>query len=254
MRIFIASLLLLCAGLWAGRAGAVPPPLPVSPSMSIDLPADHIDITTGFSGTHVTLFGVRRHAGDVVVVLRGPRADIVVRRKGRMAGIWMNRSAMTFENIPVYYDYAISRTEGGLVEDGVLPGFKIGPTYMEYRHTGREDPAQVGYFREALVRSMQAGGHYPLEPKRILFRDDHFFRADFSLPADVPVGVYTIYTYLFDDGVLIDEKRMPLRVAQIGFNARLYDFAHQHGLPYGLLAVFIALITGWGAFVMLRRD
>ena len=49
-----------------------------------------------------------------------------------------------------------------------------------------------------------------------------------------------------------DEKY--LQVGQVGFSARVYLFAYNHALLYGLMAITLAVAAGWGAFTFLRRD
>jgi hypothetical protein len=65
-----------------------------APSWAQELIADiserRIDITTGFSGAEVLVFGAIEGEGDVVVVARGPSQNMVLRRKERQFGIWIN--------------------------------------------------------------------------------------------------------------------------------------------------------------------
>ena len=75
----------------------------------VDLSAPIVRITTGFSGTELLLFVAKRGAGDVIVVVRGPLEDLVVRRKSRVAGIWVNRAAIAFTDVPSYYAVASTR-------------------------------------------------------------------------------------------------------------------------------------------------
>src|SRR5579859_7212061 len=68
-----------------------------------DLTSHLVAITTGFTGTNVVLFGATEGMGDVIVVVRGPERDVVVRRKSRVAGIWLNTEKLTFTGTPSYY-------------------------------------------------------------------------------------------------------------------------------------------------------
>ncbi len=45
----------------------------------------------------------------MIVVLRGPDADMTVRRQVRVAGVWINRDAMTLYGMPAYYYAASTR-------------------------------------------------------------------------------------------------------------------------------------------------
>ena len=74
-----------------------------------DLTNHLIAISTGFTGASVVLFGAIDGPGDVAVVVRGPDRDVTVRRKSRIAGIWVNTRELTFSNIPSFYFVAASR-------------------------------------------------------------------------------------------------------------------------------------------------
>ncbi len=41
--------------------------------LTVDLASDHVDITTGFNGTGLELFGVKPEGGDIAVVVSGPK-------------------------------------------------------------------------------------------------------------------------------------------------------------------------------------
>ena len=64
-----------------------------------DLTSHFIAITTGFTGTEVVLFGATDGTGDVIAIVRGPEHDAVVRRKSRVAGLWINTRKMTFTGL-----------------------------------------------------------------------------------------------------------------------------------------------------------
>ena len=86
--------------------------------------SDHlIAITAGFSGTKVLLFGAIEGDGDIVVVLRGPATTTTVRRKARVAGIWVNRREITYGNVPALYYISASRP----ISPGVRTHSPAGP-------------------------------------------------------------------------------------------------------------------------------
>src|SRR5271154_4365655 len=74
-----------------------------------DLTSHLIAITTGFTGASVVLFGAIDGPGDVIVAVRGPEREMTVRRKTRVAGIWVNTQQVTFANLPSFYAVAASR-------------------------------------------------------------------------------------------------------------------------------------------------
>lgn len=222
--------------------------------LTIDLAQDHVDITMGFNGADLVLFGTRRREGDIAVVIRGPEVPAVVRRKGQVMGVWMNTRAVTFRNVPAYYDLALSRREAEIAAPVALRDNRIGLDTLDFRPDTRQDRDIVDAFQEALIRNRQVQGYFPMEPRRITFLSNELFRADFRVPPNVPTGDYVVQTYLIHEGAVRDKRETRLRVAQVGFNAEVYAFARHNGMAYGLLAVFIAVIAGWASYAFVRRD
>lgn len=215
-------------------------------NLTVDLAENHVDITTGFTGARLVLFGERKEDGDIAVVIRGPERTMVVRRKENVIGTWINRRSMKFRNVPLYYDFAVSRPEAALAKPEELKEHGIGLNALYFDpDTEREDPEFLQNFREALVRNKQARGLFPLKGKEVTFLSSDLFRASFYLPSNVPTGNYQVYTFLIKDGQIMERRATELRVAQVGFGARVFEFAQTRSLSYGLLCVFIAVAAGW---------
>ena len=221
-------------------------------NLTIDLASDHVDITTGFNGANLHLFGVKDRRGDVAVVIRGPKKQMTVRKKNRMLGIWMNTEYMRFNDAPAYYDFAISKKSG--FEDGeeiMLRDNGVGLATLVFEPDDTvPDRDRIHSFQEALIRNKQVQRIFPLEAKEVEFLSDNFFRTTMYLPANVPMGEYIIETLLFRGDKLIDRSATNLTVAPVGLNAQIYEFATQRSFYYGLICVFIAVFAGWAINVI----
>ena len=223
--------------------------------LAVDLAEDHVDITSGFNGAQLVLFGVKDKPGDVAVVIRGPRHTIAVRRKEQVAGMWLNRRAMKFRNVPLYYDYALSRPEKQLSKGDNLKEAGIGLDALYFTPDDSSEDAQyIQNFQEAMIRTKQTQGLYPLKPKGVKFLQNNFFRVSFYLPANVPIGTYEVESYLLKDGEVLEDHTTQLRVGQVGFGARVYQFAQRHGFSYGLVCVLMAVMAGWAVNLLRQRD
>jgi len=222
-------------------------------SLAADLSSHLIAITTGFTGTEVTLFGATDGGADVIAVVRGPEQEIVVRRKSRVAGIWMNTRRMTFTAVPSYYAVYSSRPLGEIATPGLQALHQIGLENLRFvaLEEGRA-PGDAAEFRDALLAEQQRTGRFGKEAGRIVFLGDRLFRATIAFPASVPVGTYLVEVFLVRDKGVVSGQTTPLVVSQIGVDAEVYEFAQNRALLYGVLAVVVAGVAGWLASLPFR--
>ena len=130
--------------------------------------------------------------------------------------------------------------------DNFLLPQRIGPDVAD---TVVTDP-----FRVAFVRLERDRGVYRESPTAVTFLTPSVFRAGIPLPADAATGSYDIDVKLFADGAMIARTTSALEVIKAGFEQYVAEAAVNHGLLYGLVTMLMALMTGWIASVMFRRD
>jgi uncharacterized protein (TIGR02186 family) len=222
-------------------------------------------VTSNFTGEELVLFGSverdattpRRGGYDIVVTVTGPREIDRTRRKERVLGIWVNIESRLFINVPSYLAVlsdkpvdtitdpeALRRLQVGI--DSVLLPQRIGPDTADVVH----DDA----FRLAFLRLKEEHGLYIDEPNGVTFLTPTLFRAGIPLPDNVPFGTYDVDVKLFADGQMIAQSTSALEIIKVGFEQFVADAAREHGLLYGLATAMMALLTGWLASVVFRRD
>ena len=80
------------------------------------------------------------------------------------------------------------------------------------------------------------------------------FRAAIPIPDNAPTGNYDIDVKLFADGTLLARQQTALEIVKVGFEQFVASAARDYGLLYGLGTALMALLTGWFASVVFRRD
>ncbi|WP_455372356.1 TIGR02186 family protein [Limibacillus halophilus] len=220
-----------------------------------DLSNHLVAITTGFSGTEMLLFGAVEERGDVVVVIKGPPADLAVYRKSQVAGVWMNTARQTFEAVPSFLAIASS-----------APVDEIAPPNVQARHqlnldalvptlsAARASPNVAAEWKRSLVASMQGEGLYPTSTGQVTFLGDSLFRTNVTFPSNVPTGSYLAQVFYLRDGAMISAQTTPLFVSRVGVEADIYFLAHKYPISYGVVAILLALLAGWLAHVAFRRS
>jgi uncharacterized protein (TIGR02186 family) len=260
--------LLLAATLLAAAPAAAQVPFgtasTVQEGLEIGTSTSEIAITSDFRGADLTVFGALTNADelflaigqyDVIVTLEGPRDYATVRKKERVLGIWMNTEAMTFEQVPESYSLASTREIDAIDEEPSLNSIGVGINHLALTPTGYLGNAvNLSEFREAYRRLKLANGLYQRDTSGVRFVSSSLFRASLRLPANIPDGVHTVHAYLFKGGELIFERELPLRVVKTGLEQAITDAAHNQPVLYGLFCVLMAVVTGWGASVIFRKD
>lgn len=229
------------------------------------LSSDMVSIQSNFTGTEIVIFGqashIRDNAGDeddfqLAIVVEGPPQDITTRRKGRFLGVWVNREAERFQNVPSFYAVASTADIGEIAHRNVLDEYSIGLNHINLAVSGVSNVALSDRddFRRAFVRLREETGLYSERETSIEFLTDTMFRTKIPLPANIPVGDYTVKSYLFNQGELVSETQQILAVAKIGFEQVTFELAQNYPLVYGVLAVILAIFTGWLAGVIFKKD
>src|ERR1700742_1206986 len=78
------------------------------------LSQDTVQITSNYTGADIVVFGAIEHledtgANDVVVVVRGPDANVTVHKKDNVLGIWISRDQAKLVAVPAYYYLSSTR-------------------------------------------------------------------------------------------------------------------------------------------------
>ena len=76
-----------------------------------DLDQKQVSITTDFNGAELLLFGALDllEEDDIVIEVSGPLKNVAVRRKNKVAGIWLNTENVTLVDIPSFYHILSTR-------------------------------------------------------------------------------------------------------------------------------------------------
>lgn len=214
--------------------------------------SDHlIKITTGFTGTDVLLFGATDGPGQVIVVVRGPDHQIIVRRKERAAGIWVNGANRYFESAPSFYAVSSSAPVEKLLPLDVRRRHRIGVATLNVASAGPD--ADAVEYGTALVRKLTEQGLYQRETGIVRFLGNQLFRVDLHFPANVPTGTYSVQVFLVRDGKIASAQTTPLFVSKVGAGAFIFRAAQNQPALYGLAAILIALLAGWIAATVFRK-
>lgn len=224
---------------------------------------DRISITSNFTGTQVVVFGsVERdtqtvpRAGpyELVVTVTGPLSTLVTRRKDRTFGVWINSDSERMERVPSFLAVQSTAPLDRIASTSLRAELGLGLEMLPINAAPTKTPPVHTDFESAFLRLMQQSRLYSQTENAVEFLSPQLFRTSVVLPANVPVGPYTVTVYLFRDGALLASTEDYLVIGKVGFEQLMTRYARQHGFIYGLGAVAVACLTGWLAGIIFRRD
>lgn len=221
-----------------------------------DLSEHQIQITTGFVGTDVLLFGTVDLGSNVVVVVRGPEERTTVWRKGRFAGIWVNDRRVVFERVPSFYAVRSSAPLDEIASRSTRMRHGMGAEFLRLRagEEGDTSAEMLETFRKALIRNKQREGLFATGGDSITFLGGQLFRTRLHFPANVPTGFYDVEVFMLQDGRVVHAQTTPLIVRKAGLGADVFFFAHNYSALYGVIAVLLAVAAGVIAAFVFRKS
>ncbi|NOZ31636.1 MAG: hypothetical protein GXP01_00870 [Alphaproteobacteria bacterium] len=223
-----------------------------------------ISIDSSFAGETITLFGtvasdfengdtgVPAGSFDVVIAIHGPNSDRVARLKQRTGGIWINREAQVFRNFPSFVRLLSTSPLSNITDAEVLEAEGLSFEAI-VRRTEPDDGPRGALFSSNLIRMMEKEGLFELDERGVTLLSPTFYSARVELPAFVPNGTFLATTFLFQNGEIVARKAERFEVRTAGFERFVGEQAKRNSLVYGLVAVLIALFTGWLGGVLFRR-
>jgi uncharacterized protein (TIGR02186 family) len=234
------------------------------PVLVPDVSQRDIEIVYSFTGAELLLFGAILYPGgrapdpregpaDIVVVVKGPTQSVLVREKEKVAGIWVNAAAMRYRSAPSFYAVASSRPIRAIVDERTRAIYELGVDSLQLSPASGAVPEVQRRFDRGLVDLRTRSGLYYEAPHAVEIGKGVLYRARLNIPARVPVGRFTAETFLIQDGRVLAAAVRPIDIRKSGFERFVASSAEHHSLAYGLIAVALSVLFGWGAGALWRR-
>ncbi|WP_442864031.1 TIGR02186 family protein [Bartonella sp. F02] len=231
-------------------------------AIQIIVTTNTITVGANFAGRDLYIAGVlenmdpllrQQNRYDVVVSLEGKKRPVIVREKKRNAGVWVNADSLIFQDVPLFYSMVTTREIQEITSTENYKHLGLGLSYFPLK-TDERDEIKIQSFREELIKLQKAKNLYSEQVGRVHFSSGSLFTAYFQLPANVPVGHYRVRAYLFRDGQFIDSTTKTLEIVKAHIAYTIFQEAHKHSVLYGIVAVFLAIATGFLCRLMFRKD
>ncbi|MGB7260679.1 MAG: TIGR02186 family protein [Albidovulum sp.] len=221
---------------------------------------NRIAITANFDGSEILIFGaIKRETAipadealGVIITVAGPSKPVVVRRKEKRLGIWINVDAVEIDLAPSFYAVATSDIWSSVISDTEDLRYRVSVPRAIRSVGAPMNVTDAGAFTDAVIRIRAANGLYSLEEGAVELSEDTLFNTAITLPSNLTEGTYVARFFLTRGGRVVDVHQTEIEVQKVGLERFLYSLAHEQPLIYGLLSLFIAIVAGWGASAIFR--
>ena len=89
--------------------------------------------------------------------------------------------------------------------------------------------------------------------KKYLLNKDALFRSFLELPSNVITGQFEVKILHYRNSKLVSQQINSINVSKSGISAEIYDIAQNYSTLYGIFAVFLAVLVGWGSNLIFRK-
>ena len=207
---------------------------------------DEVAITATFDGSEILVFGaIKRESKispvplQVIVAVSGPSEPLLVRRKQRKFGIWVNTDTVEVDLAPSFYAVATSAPWDQVVTDTEDLRHKISIN-RAIRSVGAPmhiENAQS--FSDAVMRIRKKSGLYQLRENTVAVDQQTLFRTSIEMPANLTEGNYKTRIFLTRNGQVLSHFETDIAVRKVGLERFLFTLSRENPLVYGLSLIHI---------------
>lgn len=217
-----------------------------------DVSRNIVEVSVGYTGTSLLVFGSLRKASDVAIVVQGPSVKAKLWTKKKEYGIWVNSHPVSFSKIPGFYAIATSGPINKIARPATISRYGLSLEQLQLQ-TLSEDGDKLPSDYASLKKAQELKNHYQERQGMVRIIEKTLFRAEINLPASAPVGEYKINIYSLDDGKVTESRTVSFKLQHIGIEAYLFTLAHKRPFMYAFTALILSLVVGWSSAYIFRR-
>ncbi len=220
-----------------------------------DLSQENVKISTDFQGAKILLFGAYdgKKGDDIIVIVTGPKGLVTVQKKEKILGVWVNTRKVNYINTPKYLSISSNRRIDDILNKKTQKISEIGLNNLKIRIQPGIKVEKEGNWRQALTRNMLKSNLWSINENSVTLNKDSLFRSYLKLPSNVITGQFEVKILHYRNSKLVSQQVNSINVSKSGISAEIYDIAQNYSTLYGIFAVLLAVLVGWGSNLIFRK-
>ena len=226
-----------------------------TPPVTLKLSPQTIEMGAFYNGVRLRMDGTVPSNSKVMVVIRGVTKDEVFNKKARVGPIWINVDKVHVTGPPSLFLRFSSEDvhtflDRKTIEDYALDELSIRDRMQIHTEHGVRDPEALKALGDHYIDLKKSEGAYRRLSDRVQVTETGTGEEHYSLnigwPKLATPGLYQVEVYACRDGRIVGQSGATLKLVEIGFPAFMATSARSHPYGYGIFAVILAIIAGFG--------
>jgi len=229
-------------------------------ALTIKANHDHITVDYNYHGSTVSVRGLSDPDVDIVVTLTSvENAHQSLKQKNKVGGIiWMNTETITFEDLPNVYILRSSKAPEEILTPEELTSNSIGYAALLQKSEitpAKSEEAKASLFKDYKQYKEANKLYSTMNDVKLTEKDGaQEYYTLVQWPYQAPPGDYVVTVNAVKDGKVVEKAEAQVQVERIGIVKSLATMAQKQGGLYGVIAIVIALIAGFGVGLVFRKS
>jgi hypothetical protein len=223
------------------------------PSLVCNVTPRVIHVGAFYSGVNVRVHGLAPAGSKVIVTVTGSDRDESFNRKMRFGPIWLNGGKVRISGAPSLFLRYSPQPLAALLSPDAIASRDLDEASLARRiHSDlstRDVRADAALRADFLALKKDDNIYRFVDGGVVMGQSDSVeipYSLEFHWPKKAPPAEYEVHVYQVADGAVVSETHLPLSVVRSGFPSWLAFLAGNRSSLYGVTAVLIALLAGFG--------
>ena len=228
-------------------------------ALTCEVSPTKVPITLGYHGAKLTITGQSALNNELVLKISTPPVDTEMKYKGKAGGVfWMKKGSLEFKGVPMVYLVGSTAKLDLILAEADRAQHQLGYDAMAKAVTvedSKGQPAERKWFDE-FIRFKEKEMMYSIQEGTITREhgeSGNTFEAVINWPYQAPPGVYNVEVFAVNAGKVVDKAATTFEVQRTGITAILSQMAVEQAALYGIMAVVIAMVVGFGVGAIFKK-
>lgn len=226
-------------------------------ALSCDVSPSEIGIGISYHGAKIVVSGKSNPDDELIVKITAPEGESHLKFKGKAANLfWMKLGSMTYSEVPALY--MLSSTSA---VDKILPADQLNANLIGYSALAghveiKSDKMEVDakqWFAE-FIRFKEKDNLYSVREGVVSKTSPTEYKLELDWPYQAVPGEYSVEVLAVNNGRISDRAQGKITVARAGMVEQLSNLAFNNASLYGIIAIVVALVSGFGVAAVFKGD